>query len=181
VNAPVTAGPQARLTPLARRALTGARRGAGRRRGLPDLARAGVAFGLLVPVLALVPGHGADDLEGLTPQTRQAYLDGQREAAAAGVTMRLTSGHRTAAEQQELFDAEVRERGGVEAARRWVLPPAESQHVRGTALDILPRPAAAWLRSEGARFGLCQTYSWEHWHFEYREEWKRTGSCPAPR
>jgi D-alanyl-D-alanine dipeptidase len=62
----------------------------------------------------------------------------------------------------------------------WVLPPDESHHVRGTAVDIAPRQAARWLDRHGARYGLCRTMEWEWWHFEYDAAWQRAGHCPQP-
>jgi hypothetical protein len=53
-------------------------------------------------------------------------------------------------------------------------------HVRGLAIDVGDGPAADWLAAEGARFGLCKTMAWEWWHFEWRERWEATRTCPAP-
>ncbi|PSL05388.1 D-alanyl-D-alanine carboxypeptidase-like protein [Haloactinopolyspora alba] len=121
-----------------------------------------------------------DDLGGLTDPTRQAWLAAVDAAAADGAEMSLTSGYRTCQHQQRLFDEKVDEYGSVEEASVWALPPDESNHVRGIALDVGPGPAADWLQDHGARFGLCKTMSWEWWHFEYDPEWERSESCPDP-
>lgn len=52
------------------------------------------------------------------------------------------------------------------AARRWVLPPDDSTHVTGRAIDVGPRAGAAWLQTNGVRWGLCRTFDNEWWHFE---------------
>lgn len=121
-----------------------------------------------------------DDLGGLTEPTRQAWLAAVDDAAAEGVELSLTSGYRTCGHQQRLFDEKVDEYGSVTEASVWALPPDESNHVLGVALDVGPAPAADWLRSNGSRYGLCQTMSWEWWHFEFDPAWKRSGSCPDP-
>jgi hypothetical protein len=55
--------------------------------------------------------------------------------------------------------------------------PDTSAHVSGDAVDIGPSDAAAWLSRRGAKFGLCQIYSNEPWHYERRPEANRRG-CP---
>jgi zinc D-Ala-D-Ala carboxypeptidase len=87
-------------------------------------------------------------------------------AAAAGVELRVTSGYRSPAEQQKLYDAAIRKYGSPEAASHWVLPPDQSAHVRGQAVDVGPRAGARWLERHGAKFGLCRRYDNEWWHFE---------------
>ena len=100
-------------------------------------------------------------------QAMQRSVDAAVAAAAAdGVALEVTSGRRTAAEQQALYDEAVRTHGSAREARRWVLPPGESAHVRGEAVDVGPSAGAAWLARHGERFGLCQRYDIEPWHFE---------------
>lgn len=121
-----------------------------------------------------------DDLDGLTDSTRRAWLAAVDEAAADGIEMSLTSGYRTCEHQQRLFDEKVAEYGSVEEASVWALPPDESNHVVGIAMDVGPAQAADWLEINGSRFGLCRTMSWEWWHFEYDPEWADSESCPDP-
>jgi hypothetical protein len=45
-----------------------------------------------------------------------------------------------------------------------------SPHVSGDAVDIEPFEATAWLSEHGARYGLCQIYGNEPWHYELRPE-----------
>jgi hypothetical protein len=104
----------------------------------------------------------------------------QQSAAAAGFQLVVTSAYRTPAHQQELLDAEVAARGSFEEASRWVFPPDRSMHVRGLAVDVGDGPAADWLDANGSAWGICRTLDWEWWHFEWRERWESTGTCPPP-
>lgn len=111
----------------------------------------------------------AEDLRGLAPETLAAFTHARAEAFwCDGQLIGLTSGYRDAAEQHRLFSAEVRRTGSVSAARRRVLPPQESSHVRGLAIDVRPTEGARWLEQNGGRYGLYRIYSNEWWHFEYR-------------
>lgn len=109
---------------------------------------------------------GSDETDGLTPALARSFARARAAAAADGVTIELVSGHRSAADQQGLFDAAVARYGSADAARRWVLPPEDSAHVSGEAVDVGPRAAARWLEANGERFGLCRRYANEWWHFE---------------
>ena len=46
--------------------------------------------------------------------------------------------------------------------------PGTSTHESGNAVDLGPSDAAAWLSRHGARYGLCQIYKNEPWHYELR-------------
>ncbi|MFD9889915.1 D,D-peptidase/D,D-carboxypeptidase VanY-N [Amycolatopsis sp. NPDC059027] len=117
---------------------------------------------------ALAVRFPAEDLTGLTPATSAAFTAARAEAFwRHGTLIGLTSGHRDAAEQHRLFTEEVRRTGSAEAARRHVLPPHESRHVAGTALDVRPAEGARWLERHGARYGLYRVYDNEWWHFEH--------------
>jgi hypothetical protein len=48
-----------------------------------------------------------------------------------------------------------------------VLPPSESAHVHGIALDVRPVEGARWLERHGGRHHLYRIYANEWWHFEY--------------
>lgn len=103
---------------------------------------------------------------GLTAPLARSLAKAKRAATAAGIDLEVTSGRRTRARQQQLFDDAVRQYGSAAAARRWVLPPSESEHVQGRAVDVGPRAAARWLEVNGVRWGLCRRYVNEWWHFE---------------
>ncbi|REH55938.1 D-alanyl-D-alanine carboxypeptidase-like protein [Kutzneria buriramensis] len=153
---------------------------------------------LLLPLAALVTGGGRvreracewafrvrypfEDLSGLTPGTRAAFIAARCAALWHDAELiGLTSGHRMYAEQHELFLEAVRSYGSERAARQWVLPPEESSHVRGRALDVRPTEGARWLERHGGRFGLYRTYANEWWHFEYWPEYRGTGKQPPMR
>ncbi|UGT44400.1 M15 family metallopeptidase [Nocardia yamanashiensis] len=106
------------------------------------------------------------DTEGLDPLLATAYDRAAAEAAAQGVTLSITSGYRTPGQQQWLWEDGIRTYGSPDAARRWVLPPEESTHVSGQAIDVGPREGAQWLEDNGSRWGLCRTFDNEWWHFE---------------
>ena len=110
--------------------------------------------------------EGVGNVDDLAPQLRRAVDRALAAAAEAGVPLHVTSGWRSAAHQQVLYDAAVQKYGSAAAARRWVLPPAESQHVQGLAVDVGPAAGATWLDTAGVRFGLCRRYDNEPWHFE---------------
>lgn len=117
---------------------------------------------------------------GLDPGLLRAFDAAAAAAAVDGHRLTITSGFRTAAEQQSLLDAEVAKRASLEQALRWVFTPERSMHVRGLAVDVGDRAAADWLDAEGARFGLCRTLAWEWWHFEWRATWEQERWCPDP-
>jgi LAS superfamily LD-carboxypeptidase LdcB len=97
-------------------------------------------------------------------------------AAADGVAMTITSGWRSAAFQQQLLDDAVASYGSLAVARQYVQTPEHSRHVLGQAVDIGGAPADQWLVANGVRFGLCQIYANEVWHFELAVD--AAGNCP---
>jgi zinc D-Ala-D-Ala carboxypeptidase len=110
-------------------------------------------------------------LAGLTPATRAAFEAARTRALwRHGELLGLTSGYRDAATQAALYAAEVRRSGSERAARRRTLPPHESRHVAGLALDVRPAEGARWLEDHGAAYGLYRVYDNEWWHFEYCAE-----------
>lgn len=115
-----------------------------------------------------VPGQRGQPPEpgSITPALARAVDRARTAAQEAGLDLQVTSGFRSAATQQRLYDDAIAKYGSAQIARRWVLPPAESDHVKGLAVDVGPRPAAAWLEKNGVRFGLCRRYVNEWWHFE---------------
>jgi hypothetical protein len=110
---------------------------------------------------------------GLLGALRRAATD----AAAAGVTLVVDSGWRSAAYQQQLLDDAISRYGSEGEAARWVASPKSSAHVSGDAVDLGPSSATAWLSEHGAAYGLCRTYGNEPWHFELRPEAADQG-CP---
>lgn len=107
-----------------------------------------------------------------------ALLHALRLAAGeAGVQFVVDSGWRSAPYQERLLQAAIAKYGSLSGAARWVAPPGRSAHVKGQAVDLASAPAA-WLRENGAKYGLCQVYGNEPWHFELRPEAPAQG-CPA--
>jgi zinc D-Ala-D-Ala carboxypeptidase len=90
---------------------------------------------------------------------RQALAAATEAARSDGIELRVTSGWRSRAHQQRLFDEAVERYRDVREARRMVAEPDRSAHVHGQAVDIGPTDAAYWMQQHGARFGLCQTFA----------------------
>ncbi|MDQ1711803.1 MAG: zinc D-Ala-D-Ala carboxypeptidase [Frankiaceae bacterium] len=121
---------------------------------------------------------GVGDVEHLTPALKRSVDRAIEAARAEGVALAVTSGWRSAEHQQRLFDDAVRKYGSRTVARQWVLPPSESAHVRGEAVDVGPPSGASWLETNGVRFGLCRRYANEPWHFE-RLAAAKGSRCPT--
>ena len=126
---------------------------------------------------AFSPGQGrpSPTPTALDPRVEERFARAEAAAATEGVTLTLTSGWRSAQEQQELVDESVTTYGSVENARQWVLPPEKSAHVAGLAIDVGPYEGAQWLEARSTEFGLCCTYDNEWWHFELMPD---DGTCP---
>jgi D-alanyl-D-alanine carboxypeptidase len=120
---------------------------------------------------ALAARFPAENLDGLTPPTRAAFEAARIEALwRDGELIGLTDGYRDARAQAELLADAVRRTGSVRLALQRILPPDQSRHVTGTALDVRPAEGARWLERYGARHHLYRIYDNEWWHFEYRPE-----------
>ena len=118
-------------------------------------------------------------LSQLDPALLHAVQEAARTAQAQGVDPLVTSGWRSKGFQQRLFDDAVGTYGSVEAAAQVVATPEVSKHVMGQAIDIGPVEADRWLIANGSRFGLCQIYANEVWHFELVAD--ANGNCPPLR
>ena len=117
---------------------------------------------------------GVANLDGdLLGALRRAAFD----AADDGVEFIVDSGWRSPEYQERLRREAVTKYGSEAEAARWVATPDTSAHVSGEAVDIGPAEAAAWLSAHGARYGLCQIYGNEPWHYELRPEAGEHG-CP---
>jgi D-alanyl-D-alanine carboxypeptidase len=110
-----------------------------------------------------IPGVANLD-QRLLKALRRAATDAARD----GVEFRVTSGWRSAEYQERLFHEAISDYGSEKEAARWVATPNTSPHVSGDAVDIGSSDATAWLSEHGARYGLCQIYRNEPWHFELR-------------
>jgi D-alanyl-D-alanine carboxypeptidase len=94
----------------------------------------------------------------------------RRAATDAGVEFFVNSGWRSPKYQEQLLRDAIPKYGSEKEAARWVATPNTSAHVSGDAVDIGPFDATAWLSEHGAKYGLCQIYSNEPWHYERRPE-----------
>lgn len=88
--------------------------------------------------------------------------------------LRLASGHRTLEQQTALYN-EAAARFGQQYANGWVANPADSNHVKGAAVDLT---GDASVRAQLApQFGLVSPMPWEPWHIELAST--RTHAAPA--
>ncbi|WAC58285.1 M15 family metallopeptidase [Gordonia sp. SL306] len=120
----------------------------------------------LFSVVSGSDANAATDTAGLDPVLATSYTHAADSAHRQGIPLSITSGRRTVGEQERLWRNGIATYGSPRAARRWVLPPRESTHVTGHAIDVGPRSGAAWLAARGWRWGLCRTFVNEWWHFE---------------
>lgn len=121
-----------------------------------------------------------DDVPGvanLDPDLLRALRRAAADATDDGVKFLVESGWRSAEYQDRLLQEAVSKYGSIDEAARWVATPTTSAHVSGDAVDIGPFDATAWLSDHGSRYGLCQIYRNEPWHYELRLEAIDDG-CP---
>lgn len=107
-------------------------------------------------------------IANLDPALLHAVQEAAVDAAGDGIEIYVTSGWRSREYQDRLFRQAVAEHGSEAEAARWVATADTSVHVTGDAIDVGPSEAAAWLSEHGARYGLCQVYANEPWHYELR-------------
>ena len=114
----------------------------------------------------------------LNPDLLHALREAATDAADDGVQLFVNSGWRSAEYQNQLLRDAVSKYGSQAEAGRWVATADTSPHVSGDAVDIGQSDARAWLFEHGARYGLCQIYRNEPWHYELRPEAIDHG-CPT--
>ena len=115
----------------------------------------------------------------LDPRLLRALRRAATNAAGDGVEFYVYSGWRSRKDQEQLFREAVSKYGSKEKAARWVATPGTSAHERGNAVDLGHSAATAWLSKHGAKYGVCQIYRNEPWHYERRPDAVDHG-CPAP-
>jgi hypothetical protein len=124
-----------------------------------------VAEAELAPASGLAAGGGYDGPlahrqgKPMRPDVALAFDRLERAARADGVTLLISSGYRSDAEQAELFSANP--------DPKWVAPPGTSLHRFGTELDLGPPAAYGWLAANAPRFHFIQRYPHEPWHYGY--------------
>jgi zinc D-Ala-D-Ala carboxypeptidase len=114
-----------------------------------------------------------DEIPGvanLDPALLGALRQAATDAAGDGVELYVDSGWRSPEYQEQLLHEAVSKYGSEREAARWVATPDTSAHVSGDAVDIGHADATAWLSEHGAKYGLCQIYRNEPWHYELRPE-----------
>lgn len=112
---------------------------------------------------------------GLVPDLLEALREAATDAAGDGIAFYVNSGWRSPAYQNRLLREAIAKYGSKEEAARWVATADTSAHVSGDAVDIGSFDATAWLSAHGARYGLCQIYRNEPWHYELRP--RAIGTC----
>lgn len=108
-------------------------------------------------------------VDEIHPLLQARFEAAQLSAAKNGVNLYITSGFRREERQAILFADAMKKYGSETEAAKWVLPPKNSHHPDGLAIDVNypgDRAGAKWLEVNGARFGLCRVYANEWWHFE---------------
>ena len=113
----------------------------------------------------------------LDPDLLGALRQAATDAADDGVEFFVNSGWRSPEYQEQLLHEAVSKYGSEKQAARRVATPNTSAHVSGDAVDIGPFDATAWLSEHGAKYGLCQIYRNEPWHYELRPDAVDRG-CP---
>jgi zinc D-Ala-D-Ala carboxypeptidase len=106
----------------------------------------------------------------LDPDLLGALRQAATDAADDGVEFLVNGGWRSRQYQEQLRHKAVAKYGSEKEAARWVTTADTSAHVSGDAVDIGPSAARAWLSEHGAKYGLCQIYRNEPWHYELRPE-----------
>jgi LAS superfamily LD-carboxypeptidase LdcB len=117
-------------------------------------------------------------IANINPVLLAALQHAATDAHAAGITIYVTSGWRTPAYQEELFEQAVAQYGSAAEAAKWVGPADKSHHLTGNAPDIGGTDADTWLSKHGTTYNLCQIYANEPWHYEIRSQASTTG-CPT--
>ena len=123
------------------------------------------------------------DPGGLTAETSAAYNEMKAAAAAAGVSMWITSGYRSYSYQSQLYNYYCSVDGQA-IADTYSARPGYSEHQSGMALDInyadssfTGSPTALWLEKNSWKYGFILRYpagkesitgyKYESWHFRY--------------
>jgi zinc D-Ala-D-Ala carboxypeptidase len=135
-------------------------------------------------------GSGANQrTEFLDKEAAATFAQMKSDAEATGVNLVAISGFRSVADQEKLFERQIKRQGSEAAASRLSAPAGYSEHHTGFALDIGDgdRPetdvkyefettkAYQWLQSNGRRYGVelsfppnnVQGVSFEPWHWRF--------------
>ncbi|WP_275788563.1 D-alanyl-D-alanine carboxypeptidase family protein [Pararhizobium gei] len=117
----------------------------------------------------LAPGRGAAHVDGLA-SAFEAKLTKMIENLPDHLKGQVTinSGFRSVERQEQLWQQALEKYGSVEAARKWVAPPGNSQHNKGNAADLGygSDQAKQWAHQNAGQFGLSFPLGNEDWHVE---------------
>lgn len=127
--------------------------------------------------------------QGFDPRVIEPMTEFVAATRAQGLSVYLSSGYRSYAEQKYLFDNKVAQVGSYEAAARIVLPPGTSEHQTGLTCDITDRyynikdeslentTMFQYMRDHCQEYGFIVRYPkdkeditgvmYEPWHFRY--------------
>ncbi len=115
---------------------------------------AGTATAEQAPTMATGGGYAGPLVyrqgEGMRPDVAGAFDRMGAAARSDGLSLLITDGFRSDAEQAELW--------AENPDPRWVAPPGTSLHRCATELDIGPPAAYGWLAANAGRFGFVQRY-----------------------
>ena len=117
-------------------------------------------------------GGDQSNADGVNQELKRRYdkmLADAPEAVRNGIS--VSSGYRSEARQQQLWDEALKKYGSPEAARKWVAPPGSSQHNKGEAFDLKydTPEARAWVHEHAKEYGLAFPMGNEPWHVERAE------------
>ena len=123
---------------------------------------------LAPPATVATPSAGQGEYPGpyayrqgkpMRPDVAVAFDRMAAAARADGISLIVTSGYRSDAEQAVLF--------AQNPDPQWVARPGTSLHRLATELDLGPPSAYGWLAANAPRFHFKQRYSWEPWHYGF--------------
>ncbi|MGR3278544.1 D-alanyl-D-alanine carboxypeptidase family protein [Acaryochloris marina NIES-2412] len=134
--------------------------------------------------------------EGLNKDAAEAFEKMREDAATQGLDIRAVSSHRSVADQQKLWENQVKKQGSEAAAAKISAPPGHSEHHTGLAVDVgnnqnpyLNKTWAntseyQWMQENAGRYGYELSFpedgsgaaGFEPWHWRYvgSEEAKQT-------
>lgn len=121
--------------------------------------------------------------DGLTAETQSAFATMKAAAAAEGLNLYISSGFRSYATQNGLYNKYVANDGKADADR-YSARPGHSEHQSGLAFDLNTisesfggTPAGIWVAEHGHEYGFIVRYpqgkedvtgyKWEPWHIRY--------------
>jgi len=119
------------------------------------------------------PASYINDMQPLLRDGLAAMMNDAPDYVKGGLD--ILSGARSNERQAELWAAALKKYGSPEAARKWVAPPGNSQHNKGSAADLgwnggeysgAPKEVKDWVAANATRYGLTFPLGNEDWHIE---------------